>query len=161
MTHSHEHGTIALLYPRPEHAIMIERWCKDANIPCVPDGKLHCTLLFSRKPLPALRDMYQSRIRVDSRIKGWKLLGTALVLELDAPHAEMLHGLMISQGGTHDYPAYIPHMTICYEWTRDDLPDLSPSIDIIFDKLSIMGIDPKYAIQAGNTDKYLTINERT
>jgi hypothetical protein len=53
---------------------------------------------------------------------------------------------MIKHGATHDYPSFIAHTSVTYEWQGDELPKDCPSHLLLeFDSLSITGIDPKYS----------------
>jgi hypothetical protein len=140
----HEHGTIVLLELTEDSAASIGEWCRDHGIPCIDGKSLHCTVLFSRKPVEHLCELDGKPVRILGRIKSWKKLGEALTLELEAPMACKLHEWMISQGGTHDYPEYIAHTTVSYEWPTDELPVDSPRMVMEFDRLVVKPIDPKY-----------------
>lgn len=140
----HKNGTIALLYPTEECAENVKEWCISNNLPCLDIEELHCTVLYSKVPVEKLTKLNNSTLDIPAKIKGWKILGeTALVLELYCPKAEKLHNWMIKQGGTHDYPEFISHMTISYDWDKE-LPDIFPNFLIEFNKLTIDAIDPDY-----------------
>jgi hypothetical protein len=141
----HAHGTIALLKPRKLHAKSIKAWCQENNLPCIPEHDLHCTVLYSRKPVPHLEALNGKEITATGRVKGWKKLGTALVLELESPKATAMHRYMREQGGSHDFPSFIAHTTVCYEWDNNDLPKVLPRDFVIeFDSLVVKAIDPNY-----------------
>ena len=147
---THNHGTISKLGLSKRSANQLKNWCYNNDIPCIDGKELHCTLLFSRKPVEKLCRFDGSRILVRAGIKGWKKLGTALTLSLDAPHAEHIHRLMIEQGGTHDFPDYIAHTTVSYGWESDELPDNIPDFVMEFDRLDVGPIDPRYAEKSIN-----------
>jgi hypothetical protein len=67
-----------------------------------------------------------------------------MTLCLDAPLAYRLHHWMISQGGTHGYPEYIPHTSINYTGPKQTIPHELPKFPLLFDRLSVMPIDPDY-----------------
>lgn len=148
---SHPHGTIAKLVPSRESQENLAKWCNENRIPCIDPSKFHCTVLFSRKPVETLVELNGKKVRLATEIKGWKKLGdNVLTLELASPRISKIHEWMISRGGTHDYPQFIPHLTVCYEWNDDRVPDIgAPDMILEFDTLHVQPIDPKYAEKAG------------
>lgn len=142
---SHEHGTISLLRMGKSSADSIGEWCRQRGISCINEEDLHCTVLFSRNPVEHLSELNDTPIKVKARIKSWKKLGSALTLELESPLACKLHEWMRSEGGSHDYPEYIAHTTISYEWPQDELPDECPKMVLEFDRLVVKPINPKHA----------------
>lgn len=141
----HVHGTIAMLKPCAEDAEKLHKWCIDNDIPCIDTDKLHCTVLFSKEPVEHLVKHNNQTVTVKSTIKKWKKLGNALTLVLDAPIALKIHRYMRNQGGTHDFPSFIAHISVCYDCTDDKLPDVVPEFPITFDKLEVKPIDPDFA----------------
>lgn len=99
-------GTYAAVLPTPGTLALIRDWADKNKI--VIDDNLHVTLLFSRKPLriTCCKDEF-----VATGV-GFAKLGDALVLKLNCPAIEARHKQFIAQGGTHDFPEFIPHMTI-------------------------------------------------
>jgi hypothetical protein len=148
MNESHEHGTIATLIPSMQASENIQMWCKRNQIPCIDAGDLHCTVLFSRKPVIHLGRLNEAKLLVPAKVIGWKKLGTALTLELYAPKIKRLHEWMLKQGGTHDYPEFIAHTTVTYDWPHDHVPDSCPTMMLEFTRLVVNGIDPKFAEKA-------------
>lgn len=142
---SHEHGTVSLLKMGQSSASSIGAWCREHGIPCIDEADLHCTVLFSRNPVEHLSKLDGNPIKAEARIKSWKKLGSALTLELESPLACKLHEWMRSMGGTHDYPEYIAHTSISYDWQQDDLPEECPRMVLEFDRLVVKPINPKYA----------------
>lgn len=141
----HTHGTIAMLKPTVECASTLYKWCKSNNIPCIDPEKLHCTVLFSKKPVEHLVKHNNKKIIVPAKILEWKKLGPALTLELDAPLAYKIHKYMRKQGGSHDYPEYIAHTSVSYDWPQQDLPAVTPDFPLVFDQLHVKPIDPNFA----------------
>lgn len=145
----HPHGTIVTLIPSKTSAASISGWCKDNGISCMSPEKLHCTVLFSRKPVESLLEIDKKQVGIKTQVKGWKKLGNVLTLELAAPMISKIHDWMISHGGTHDYPQFIPHLSVCYDWNNEDIPNADPCAMMIeFDRLQVQPIDPKYAEKA-------------
>lgn len=140
----HEHGTIAMIKPCKDHANMLYEWCRDNNIPCIDKDKLHCTILFSKNPVVHLAKHNNKQLIIESKILGWKKLGEALTLELEAPKAHKLHQYMMNHGGSHDYPEYIAHTSVCYNWPQQEVPTVAPDFPLTFDRLHVHGIDPNF-----------------
>jgi len=141
----HPHGTIAMLKPCGTDAEKLYKWCINNNISCIDKDKLHCTVLYSKAPVEHLTKFNNKNFIVKSKINQWEKLGDALTLKLSAPTAEKIHSYMRSQGGTHDFPEYIAHISVCYKWTDNKLPDILPDFPIIFDKLQVTPIDPNFS----------------
>lgn len=141
----HKDGTIALLGLSDDSAASLKIWCDNHHLPCLDVEDLHCTLLYSRKPVEKFTKFDNAKLDIPAEIIGWKKLGNALVLELYCPKAERFHKWMIKHGGTHDFPDYIAHISISYDWERDDLPKTIPDMIIEFDKMSVSPINKNYA----------------
>ena len=122
----HPNGTIVTLKMCEDTASRVRDWCEENQIPCIDPDALHLTVLFSRNPVPHLTTMHGNEVKVPARVKGWKLLGDkALCLDLDCPLAARFHQSLRNQGGTHDFPEYIPHSSVNYAWGDHlDLPKI-------------------------------------
>jgi hypothetical protein len=141
---SYTHGTFAMLKLSANSASSLMSWCRENNLPCIDDEYLHCTILYSRKPVDRLSDLNGLRMLISATIIGWERFGTALVLKLYSSQIDLLHSLMIGQGGTHDFPEYIAHVSITYDWQTNYLPELTPAMILEFDQMLIEPINPKY-----------------
>jgi len=141
----HPDGTIAMLKLYKDDADKLHNWCNKHQIQCIDKDKLHCTVLYSKQPVEHLVKYNNKLLNVNADIIGWKKLGNALTLELNCPRANKIHKYMIDQGGTHDFPNYIAHISVSYNWTKDELPDLIPTININFDKLKVDAIDTNFS----------------
>lgn len=144
----HEHGTYAALYMNDESARELVDWCEARGIHSQDPSKMHCTLIFSRNPVPEFAEFDQQPVDVEARITGWKQLGDALVLTLDCDEAERLNEIMTNGGATSDHESYIAHTTINPEYT-DDLPEETPDMTLKYDVLRVEPLDP----DAGQTSK--------
>lgn len=142
----HPNGTIVTLKMNPESAAMLENWCQNNGVPCVPRDSLHLTVLYSRNPVPHLCSMHGNQVKVPASVKGWTKLGDkALCLELLCPLASRFHETLRAQGGTHDWPEFLPHSSVSYEWhERSDLPAVLPDFPLLFDTIHVSDIDPDY-----------------
>lgn len=145
---THKDGTIALLHLTEESATELKNWCDRHGLPCLDVDELHCTLLYSRKPVEKFSKFDNATLDVPAKIIDWKKLGSALVLELYCPKAERFHDWMIKHGGTHDYPDYIAHISISYDWESEYLPKILPIMPIEFDKMSVKEINKNYTDEA-------------
>lgn len=126
-------------------AAQLRDWCQANGISCLEEHELHCTILYSSAPVPQFTVLNEARLRIPAKVIGWKKLGTALTLELHAPKAARLHRYMIQKGGTHDYPSFIPHTSVCYEWNEDSVPDVCPTNMMLeFTHLVVEAINPNY-----------------
>jgi hypothetical protein len=80
-----------------------------------------------------------------AKVVDWIKLGErCLCLHLDCKSAHDLHQSFILQGGTHDYPGYIAHTTINYDWCTPTLPTTIPDFEIVFDKIVVESLDENY-----------------
>lgn len=107
---------------------------------------MHCTVLFSKNPVAQLSRVNGRKMTVKADPRKLRVLGKALVIELACPGACQLHKWMRSKGGSHDYPDYIPHLTLSYDWNTDQPPNLSlpANKQIVFELLEAKPINPKY-----------------
>lgn len=102
-------GTYVALRPSASTKALLEEYATEYGLQL--DEDLHVTVLYSRVVLPVL-------VNTDEHITlptGFTKLGTALVLELDAPSIVARHNQLINQGHTHDFEDHIVHMTIMKE----------------------------------------------
>ena len=117
----------------------LQQYQKDNNIPHVVDkGKLHCTLLYSEKPLPK----YEAQGKIDppfvGKFKKFTVFESSpneetgetsncLVLEYDCPELVERHkGLMKEHNATFGHDEFRPHVTLSYNVGNlkiGDLPD--------------------------------------
>lgn len=143
----HNNGTIAMLKLSEDSASKISEWCQRQGIECVDPSTLHCTVLYSRVPVEHLSILNDQPVSIEAKIKGWKRLGKALTLELDCSKIKRIHEWMREKGGTHDFPEYIPHLSLNYNWEEKELPnvDLANQPTLKFDRLDVEPINPTYS----------------
>lgn len=84
----------------------------------VPEDKLHITVLYSRNPvkISAKEYSYEAQAKALELFKNSDGTKSALVLLLNCPALEQRHNELIALGGTHDFPSYQPHVTLCYDY---------------------------------------------
>lgn len=144
--HEHAAGTIVVLSMSPKNARELKEWCESQGVPCMNTDDLHMTVLYSQKPVPHLMSMHGNTVVVPAQIKGWTKMGDkALCLDLDCDLAHKFHHHLKSKGGTHDFPNFIPHSSVNYNWfERTDLPKVLPNFPLLFDQIHVKPIDPRY-----------------
>jgi hypothetical protein len=141
----HEHGTYVSLTPSPESAKRLDDWVRD-NLTLsntVPRKDLHTTLVYSRTPVPAV-ESYPFRFPIVGTIVGWKLLGDDnnkfLVAHVLSSELQALYADMKMLGCTSDYPEYIPHITVVYDY-KGELPDACPrGMHVTYSSVHIDGL---------------------
>jgi len=89
---------------------------------------LHTTIIYSRTPIPEVAQHNMDSTELKSR--GWKFSPKSLelfssssekddksllVMLLGAPELINLHNELVKTGATHDFPEYIPHVTLSYD----------------------------------------------
>lgn len=137
-------GTYACLNLSDDSKEELLAFCAGLDISNLVESKeYHCTLIYSREPCPDI-------IKEDFELPctglpvGFKILGTdekVLVLELYCPDATRLHELFMEKyGATHDYPEYIPHITIANKF-KGEIPKEIPEFEITFDDRKVEKLD--------------------
>ena len=122
-----------------------------AHIPdTVRPETMHCTVLYSRQPAPRAADHFYPK-PVTARAKKWTVFpmqsgSKCLVLEITSEgFFEALHtDLMVQYGATHDYPSYLPHITVSYDYKGGELPSEVPTFDLVFDEVNVKPLDPEF-----------------
>lgn len=132
---AHPGGTYSSLLPSVECREELFAALAKLDIPNLVDpDEYHCTLIYSRHPCEDIANE-DFDLPCKAIITGFKILGTdskVLVLELYCPNAIRLHNLFKARyGATHDYPEYIPHITIASDFSGE-LPVELPDIDVDF-----------------------------
>lgn len=146
----HPHGTYAEVLPSSKSLRIIEKIIQKLGInKPTPSLEIHCTVTYSIKPCPGLVD-YEPDLPVSARIRGFKIFpmqsgGNCLVLELDSDDICELHEYAIAMGCTHGYDEYHPHVTLTYEWSDNQLPNLDlDNHTLTFDRWNVKALDPTY-----------------
>lgn len=143
----HSQGTYINLKLDDESKTKLFAFVKTLDIfsPLQPDT-YHVTITYSRKPCPDA-EQYQFLLPVTCKAKEWKLFdtqkgGKCLVLVLDSPELVQMHNdIKQAYGATHDYPDYHPHVTICYNYEKDNVPSILPDFHLTFVESEVKGLD--------------------
>lgn len=121
----------------------------DATISPIKD--YHCTVIYSRKDIPKdewINEIVLYRAKPKAlRIFPYDKGSHCLVLELKSPSLEKLHKDIIKLGATHDYPDYIPHVTIAYGIDSDfKIDNLQlPEFELIITEIKSEKLDLDWA----------------
>lgn len=106
----------------------------------------HCTVMFSRAPVPAADDLKRD-IEAVGFATGYEVFPTkdgskCLVLRLQCDEAEKLNHVLTKLGATSDYPTYKAHVTICEQYTGseavEELP--KPQFPLYFRGLTVAAL---------------------
>jgi hypothetical protein len=140
-------GTIVMLRMSDTHAHKLADWCAQHDVPCMDPEHMHLTLIRTVKPEPYLLQLNNTETHVATKPAGWKVLGTSsLVLSLDSPQCMRMHYHLIKSGTQHQFPDYIPHVSVSYKWNADmPLPIHMPDFELVFDWVEADRVDPNFA----------------
>jgi 2'-5' RNA ligase len=105
--------------------------CQANNIPVKQsefERRLHVTLIYSRKRCPKL--FADPGHKFEATVKGYDIFGQGneriLVALLNAPSVSARHlMLMAKHNATYDFPVYLPHITLCHNFTGN-VEDITP-----------------------------------
>lgn len=84
---------------------------------CIPDKELHCTLMCDESE--SVEQKNPSRKTMFGVVSGVALMGDAVVLLLKSSDLHDRFKELISMGFKHDYDDYTPHMSLCYDRTKE------------------------------------------
>jgi hypothetical protein len=146
----HKNGTYSSLLVRNRSKDELLDWCERAGVPCNTEDKLHCTLIYSKKPVPSLQSVDGKRVHIEAETIGWKVLGGSdedptqcLVLIINSPDIIALNKKMTEMGAVSDYPEYIQHVTVNSDW-KGTIPEAVPNFDIGFNKIEVTPLEDDY-----------------
>ena len=126
------------------------KWVEENNIPSPADPKqYHTTITYSRKGIPTVTD-HKFDLPIKGKIIKWKIFPAqdnkkCLVAVVDSPDLEHYHTEIQTQyGAQYDYPDYIPHITVSYDYPSNSVPKILPALDITYVKIKIEPLDIDY-----------------
>ena len=140
----HSNGTYASLKLSEESSRVLHDWCNEYLGKSVDTDTYHCTVMYSRVPVPLADD-----IKVDLPIvaTGNKIevfetghAANCVVLRVESPEIEKLYFWTRQLGASYDYPEYKAHITLCADYESDVLPS-PPSFVLVFDKFEVEPLD--------------------
>jgi hypothetical protein len=137
----HKNGTYAALYLSAKSARELASWLDAKGIAHDDPEEFHCTVLYSRTPFPQAEGI-AGPVSVTASVVDWKLLGDhATVILVNCAKADQMHNMFMKQGASHDWPQYLPHVTVNSEVHLPQLPEHKPDFTLHFDQLIVKPID--------------------
>ncbi|BEH89738.1 hypothetical protein [Klebsiella phage phiKp_32] len=111
---------------------------------CLPldEGAYHATLIFDIHQDGVIPNVPMIPEKIfEGKVIGIKELGerkgdiiSAVVLELDSPELTEEHDRLIQCGYGHSYPDYIPHISLAYKVTEEQMEDLKRQCESLIGK---------------------------
>ena len=113
----------------------IDEMLKDLNLKKDFNDDFHCTLIYSKKPLPFYKTSKGTKQHLrkhEAKDKISKLVKIKEFGHFDTPEGKNLHMVLdcywceqqfaraIRDGAKYDYDKYIPHVTLMYDCTVDN-----------------------------------------
>lgn len=137
-------GTYSSLLPSVDSKEQLHAFCVKQGIENLVDpDEYHCTLIYSKNPCPTVASEDYG-LPCQAIPTGFRILGDerpVLVLEIYCPDAVNLHSrFRLKHGATHDYPEYIPHITVAKDF-HGEVPKEVPDFDIDFTGFNLMELD--------------------
>lgn len=129
-------GTYVAVLPTEATSALLRAWADEHKFELVDD--LHVTLLYSRKVVnvvPCHDEFVATGVRLE-------VLGGDLVLMLDCPALKNRHDQLIAQGGTHDFPDYLIHVTLQKKTSLKPEDVQMPTFGLIFGREYNEPLDP-------------------
>ena len=140
LLNQHQQGTYASMTLSSQSAQQLTRWLDQRGIPHDPPEEFHCTICYSRQPVPQAVAM-NGPISIRARATAWEHLGEkATVLLLDCDRAHDLFDLLKKHGASHDWPTFNPHLTVLKD-QHIDLPDQLPDFALTFNRISAQPLE--------------------
>lgn len=142
----HKDGTYSSFIVSDECKEKLLDWCKENDVTCTTEDKIHCTIIHSKTPVPALSEFDDTDIDVTAKITEWEILGPekdCLVLRIESNEVNKINEMMMEAGATSDYDEFKPHVTINFEWEGNP-PKSTPDFDLTFDKVEVVPLENNY-----------------
>jgi 2'-5' RNA ligase len=133
----HKEGTYAALKLSKECAEKLANWCDENNIEHDKAKDFHCTICYSKQPVPSAEVLNCLPVSAFAKIDSWENLGPhATVLLITSSKIQQIFDLLKKFCASHDFPKFTPHITI-NSTKHSTLPEILPNVDIIFDKIVV------------------------
>jgi hypothetical protein len=139
---SHKDGTYASLSVKKIGRDKLHSWLEKQKIEGLVDPKeYHCTIVFSTKPVPEVKDI-PVPFPIKAKAIGWDIFGSdkMLVLKITNPKLFDLFDKTVEMGAVSDYPSFVPHISVATGY-KGDIPTKIPSFLIQFDKFKVGPLD--------------------
>lgn len=145
-TEPHTDGTYSSALVSDESKNEILKWCEQHNIIANTEDKLHCTIIYSEKPVPELMKYDGKEVNLQASITSWDIFGEdqdCLVLKIKNTGLDKWNSLMMNAGAVSDYDEYESHITINSSYSGE-IPDTLPDFKISFDALEVTPLEQDY-----------------
>jgi len=142
----HTDGTYSSAIVSDESRTEIIEWCKNNNIECNTEDKIHCTIIHSETPVQDLMRHDGRAVNLKASIEGWDIFGDkqdCLVLKIKSTGLDKWNKLMMGAGAVSDYDDYLAHITINSEY-HGEMPTSVPDFKISFDVLEVTPLEADY-----------------
>ena len=140
VTDPHANGTFVAAWMSKQSAQQLADWCDQQQIAHDDFGEFHCTLCYSRQPMPQAEAL-QGPVHLTAQVLEWKNLGeTAAVIAVESAKIVQLHQLLRQHGASHDYDEYTPHVTVNSQQHLAPLPHQLPPFELTFDRIVVKPI---------------------
>lgn len=117
------------------NAADLHLWAKGAGIPnLVPPEEMHVTQVYSRTAVPGL-NVLGDTINASGGPRKLAPLGDkgAVVLHFESQELQDRHAEAMAMGGSHDFPKFLPHVTLSYDAGGVDLAAITaPTFPLLF-----------------------------
>lgn len=139
-----ENGTYACLQLSKESSKILHDWCMDHFGKSVDPSTFHCTIMYSRVPVP-LADDIKPTLPIVAKANSFEIFqsgngSNCVVLRVESQEIEKLHFQTRQLGASYDYPEYKAHVTLCADYESDTLP-IPPDFVLIFDEFKVEPLD--------------------
>lgn len=127
-------GLYVAVRPDYKTQLLLNDWADKSGI--ILDDNLHITVLYSHAPVK-IYSPPSVEFHI-AKFSGWDVFGhrpgeSYLVAKVNAPSIVLRHWYYKELGGTHDYPVFNPHMTICkYNPEEKTFPMFDIDFDMVF-----------------------------
>lgn len=145
----HKNGTYVCVDLIDSDAKLLHDWVvANLDLPNpVPQKDYHTTITYSRTPVPDVED-YEFKFPITGTITGWMVLGQDgnrfLVAHVESEQLHRINGDITREyGATSDFPTYIPHITISYDFDGE-IPQNYPAMQITYGSHKIDGLKPSW-----------------
>lgn len=109
-----------------KNAADLHNWAKGAGIPnLVPPEEMHTTVVYSRAPAEMNPEV--DPVMVKGGPRTIEKLGDkgAVVLRFESPVLKAHHEDATTAGASHDFPSFLPHVTLSYDAGTCDLSKIT------------------------------------
>lgn len=120
----------------------------DSELVSIAPDDYHATISYSLTPMPAVL-AHRFDLPITARVSGWRIFDNTeadglrcLVAVLDSTDLHKVNAQMALQyRATSTFAEYIPHVTISYTYSLDQVPASIPPFELVFDSITVEPLD--------------------